>query len=34
MVTALDAFLTKATDRLRFVTVPELLRLGRPYRRH
>jgi len=33
MITALDAFLTQATDRLRFVTVPELLQLGRPYRR-
>ena len=34
MITALDTFLAQATDRLRFVTVPELLRLGRPYRRH
>ena len=34
MLTALDAFLTQVTDRLRFVTVPELLRLGRPSRRY
>jgi peptidoglycan/xylan/chitin deacetylase (PgdA/CDA1 family) len=33
MITALEAFLAQATDRLRFVTVPELLRLVRPCRR-
>jgi hypothetical protein len=32
MITALDSFLRQAAGRLRSVTVPELLRLGRPYR--
>jgi peptidoglycan-N-acetylglucosamine deacetylase len=33
MLVALDAFLAATSGRLRFVTVPELLRAGRPVRR-
>ena len=32
MMAALDMFLTRTTGRLRFVTIPELLRAGRPVR--
>ena len=34
MLTALDMFLTHVGSRLRFITVPELLRSGSPQRQH